>query len=347
MGGGGMRKRRVLVLMHEDSIPPDSLDGFPDKEIVGWKTEYDVVHTLKDLGHGVRPLGLRSDLGVLREAIVDWKPHVAFNLLEEFHDVGVYDQHVASYLELMRQPYTGCNPRGLMLTHDKALCKKILTYHRIRTPRFAVFPKGRSIQEPKRLAYPLFVKSLIEEGSVGIAQASVVHSFEKLKERVEFLHAEHLTHAIAEEYIEGRELYVAILGNRRLNALPIVELDFGDLSDGGAPIATSRVKWDWKYQEKHNIKINVVKDLSSEVERKVIRICKRIYRILSLSGYARIDLRLDAEGKIYVLEANPNADLAFGEEFAEAAKEDGISYEQLLQRVLTLGLNYQAEWRMV
>ena len=333
--------------MHEDNIPPDSLEGHSDKEVIGWRTEYDVVHTLNDIGHTVRPLGLRSDLGVLREAIVKWKPHVAFNLLEEFHDVGVYDQHVASYLELMRQPYTGCNPRGLMLTHDKALCKKILAYHRIRTPRFAVFSKGRVIREPKRLTYPLFVKSLIEEGSVGIAQASIVHSFQKLKERVEFLHAEHLTHAIAEEYIEGRELYVAIVGNRRREAFPIVELDFGDLAEGAAAIATSRVKWDWKYQKKHNIQIHLVKDLPADLEKNIFRLCKRIYRILSLSGYARIDLRLDASGRIHVLEANPNADIAYGEEFAEAAEAGGLSYEALLQRVLTLGLNYQAEWRLV
>ena len=333
--------------MHEDNIPPDSLEGHSDKEVIGWRTEYDVVHTLNDIGHTVRPLGLRSDLGVLREAIVEWKPHVAFNLLEEFHDVGVYDQHVASYLELMRQPYTGCNPRGLMLTHDKALCKKILAYHRVRTPRFAVFSKGRVIREPKRLTYPLFVKSLIEEGSVGIAQASIVHSFQKLKERVEFLHAEHLTHAIAEEYIEGRELYVAIVGNRRREAFPIVELDFGDLAEGAAAIATSRVKWDWKYQKKHNIQIHLVKDLPADLEKNIFRLCKRIYRILSLSGYARIDLRLDASGRIHVLEANPNADIAYGEEFAEAAEAGGLSYEALLQRVLTLGLNYQAEWRLV
>lgn len=342
-----MRKHRVLVLMHEDNIPPDSLEGHSDKEVIGWRTEYDVVHTLNDIGHTVRPLGLRSDLGVLREAIVEWKPHVAFNLLEEFHDVGVYDQHVTSYLELMRQPYTGCNPRGLMLTHDKALCKKILAYHRVRTPRFAVFSKGRVIREPKRLTYPLFVKSLIEEGSVGIAQASIVHSFKKLKERVEFLHAEHLTHAIAEEYIEGRELYVAIVGNRRREAFPIVELDFGDLAEGAAAIATSRVKWDWKYQKKHNIQIHLVKDLPADLEKNIFRLCKRIYRILSLSGYARIDLRLDASGRIHVLEANPNADIAYGEEFAEAAEAGGLSYEALLQRVLTLGLNYQAEWRLV
>jgi len=333
--------------MHEDNIPPDSLEGHSDKEVIGWRTEYDVVHTLNDIGHTVRPLGLRSDLGVLREAIVEWKPHVAFNLLEEFHDVGVYDQHVASYLELMRQPYTGCNPRGLMLTHDKALCKKILAYHRVRTPRFAVFSKVRVIREPKRLTYPLFVKSLIEEGSVGIAQASIVHSFQKLKERVEFLHAEHLTHAIAEEYIEGRELYVAIVGNRRREAFPIVELDFGDLAEGAAAIATSRVKWDWKYQKKHNIQIHLVKDLPADLEKNIFRLCKRIYRILSLSGYARIDLRLDASGRIHVLEANPNADIAYGEEFAEAAEAGGLSYEALLQRVLTLGLNYQAEWRLV
>ena len=169
-----MKKLRVLVLMHEDLIPPDTIEGASDKEIARWKAEYDVVTGLWHLGHEVRPLGMLDDLGVVREAIEQWKPHVAFNLLEEFHGVAVYDQHVVSFLELMRLPYTGCNPRGLMLAHDKALSKKILTYHRISTPRFSVFPLNRRTKRPQRLAFPLLVKSAVEDASLGISQASVV-----------------------------------------------------------------------------------------------------------------------------------------------------------------------------
>ena len=341
-----MRKLRVLVLMHEDNIPPESLEGYTDKEILDWKAEYDVVTTLRERGHEVRPLGVRSDLGVIRDTITEWKPHIAFNLLEEFHGVAVYDQHVISYLELMKQHYTGCNPRGLMLAHDKALSKKILSYHRIRVPKFAVFPIGRKVELPRNLTFPLFVKSLIEEGSYGISQASLVHSEEKLQERVDYLHTQLGTNVIAEEYIEGREIYVALLGNRRLQTFPILELVFGNMAEGAPLIATSKVKWDWKYQKEHDIKIAVVKDLSPELEKKIFRLAKRIYRTLSLSGYARIDFRLAVDEKMYVLEANPNADISYGEEMSEAAEAIDMSYDRLLEKILSLGLSYEAEWRM-
>ena len=341
-----MKRLRVLVLVHEDHVPPDSIEGFSDKEVLKWKAEYDVVSTLREIGHDVEPLGVRSDLGVIRDRIVEWKPHITFNLLEEFHGVGVYDQHVTSYLELMRQPYTGCNPRGLMLAHDKALTKKILSYHRIHVPRFVVFPRGRKVQLPPRVQFPLFVKSLTEEGSYGISQASIVNSEEKLIERIGYLHEQLETSAIAEEYIEGRELYVGVLGNRRLQTLPTLELVFENLPEGAHRIATSKVKWDWKYQEKRGIDIVRPKDLERDVERKIERLCKRIYRALNLSGYGRIDLRLRDSGEIYVLEANPNADVSDGEELSEAAELAGIKYPELLQKIINLGLSYEAEWRL-
>ena len=148
------RRMRVLVLMHEDLVPPDSIKGVSEKEMTPWKTEFDVVATLRDMGHEVLPLGVASDLGVLRDAILEFKPRITFNLLEEFHGVAVYDQHVVSYLELMKRRYTGCNPRGLMLAHDKALSKKLLSFHRVRVPEFAVFPPGGRIRKPRRLEYP-------------------------------------------------------------------------------------------------------------------------------------------------------------------------------------------------
>ena len=183
-----MRPRRLLVLMHEALVPPASIKGVPAKEVAEWKTEYDVVAGLSNLGHDVRPLGVSNDLGVLRDAIVDWKPDIHFNLLEEFHGVTIYDQHVVSYLELMQQCYTGCNPRGLMLAHDKALSKKILSYHRISVPDFTVYPLGRVVKRAQRLKFPLLVKSATEEASLGISQASIVTSDEKLKDRVAFVH---------------------------------------------------------------------------------------------------------------------------------------------------------------
>ena len=340
-----MRKRRVLVLVHSDLVPPDSLEGHDEKAIREWKTEYDVVSTLRNMGHDARPLGVSDDLGAIRIAIEEFKPHVCFNLLEEFHGVALYDQHVVSYLELMRQPYTGCNPRGLTLAHDKALSKKVLAYHRIQAPRFKVFPVGRKVKKPARLAYPLIVKSLTEDASLGISQASLVNNDEKLVERVRFMHEKIGTDAMADQYIDGRELYVGVLGNQRLQTLPIWELEFTNLPEGSAPIATEKVKWDEKYQEQIGIKTGPAKGLENGLAERILKTCKRTYRALGLSGYARIDLRLRADGAIFVIEANPNPQLAYDEEFAESAAHIKLKYEDVLHRILTLGLGYRAHWR--
>lgn len=340
-----MSKLRVLVLMHEDLVPPDSIQGLSDEQIAPWKSEYDVVAGLNELGHAVQPLGVKDDLGVVRQAILDWKPHLAFNLLEEFHGVAVYDQHVVSYLELMRQPYTGCNPRGLMLAHDKALSKKILTYHRISTPKFAVFPVKTAIKRPRRLEFPLLVKSVSEDASMGISQASLVTNDEKLIERVQFIHGQVKSDAIVEQYIEGRELYVGVIGNQRLETFAVWEMLFAKMPDDMPRFATAKVKFDAQYQEKYGIKTAAAKDLPVGKVKEIARLCRRLYRVLSLSGYARMDLRLAPDGRIYVLEANPNPNLAYGEDFAESAHSIGLSYEALLQRILNLGQRYHALWR--
>src|SRR5260370_21372631 len=236
----GMKQLRVLVLVHPDLMPPDSLEGRNEQEIHRCKTEYDVVSTLREAGHEVRPLGVQDELKPIRDAIESWKPDVVFNLLEQFHGEAVYDQNVASYLELLRIPYTGCNPRGLMLARGKDLSKTLVHYHRIPVPAFAVFPMHRKVRRPTRLGLPLIVKSLSEDSSYGISQASVVDTDEKLEERVTFIHERIGTAAIAEQYVEGRELYVGVLGNDRLRVLPVWELEFGNIGQGAWPTATEQ-----------------------------------------------------------------------------------------------------------
>ena len=334
-----MRKKRVLVLMHVDLVPPDDIAGKPDAEFFEYKTEYDVVTGLRDLGHEVQKLGLYDDLTPLRQAIQDFKPHIAFNLLDEFRGETMLDQNVVSYLELVQVPYTGCNPRGLMLARDKALSKKILHYHRIRVPRFAVVPAGRKLKrKPARLDYPLIVKSQVEEASLGIAEASIVNNDDKLAERVEFMHATVGTSLILEQYVDGRELYVGIMGNTRLQVLPVWELEMRRLRADAPRIATRQVKWNLQFQKRRGVKIGPARDLPPELERLLVKTSKRVYRLLQLSGFARIDFRLDAEGRPFFLEANPNADIGYGEEFAEAAEAAGIDYEPLLDRLLAIGL---------
>lgn len=333
-----MKKLRILVLLHPDLMPPDSIKGHSEKEINVWKTEYDVVSTLRAAGHEVMPLGVQYELKPIRDAIEEFKADVAFNLLEQFHGETAYDQNVASYLELLRIPYTGCNPRGLMLARGKALSKKLVAYHRIAVPAFAVFPVRRKVKRPARLRFPLIVKSVSEDASVGIAQASVVESDEKLEERVVFIHEKVGTDALVEQYIEGRELYVGVLGNDRLRVLPVWELEFGDMAEAGHGIATAKVKHDLEYQEKLGIKSGPAKDLSPELRTRIGNIAKRICRTLEMDGYSRVDFRLGADGVPYFLEANPNPEIAKVEDFAEAAAKDGIKYRDLLNRIVTLGI---------
>ncbi len=336
-----MKRTRVLVLVHEDLVPPDSIEGLSHKEILPFKTEYDVVASLENLGHAVEVLGVYDDLGVIRETIRRFKPRVVFNLLEEFHGESLYDQHVVSYLELLHQSYTGCNPRGLTLAHDKALSKKICAYHRIRVPGFAVFPRKRRVRRPKALSFPLIVKSLTLEGSVGIAQASIVWDDDKLRERVEYMHEQVGTDVIAEEYIEGRELYVGVLGNQRLNVFPTWELRFEKKPEWSQFIASDRLKWDLKYRDRIGAVTGPAEDLPSEVVWRIPRLTRRVCNALYITGYARLDMRLTDAGYLYLLEANPNPELSYGEDFAEAAEAAGISYNNLLERILQLGINYR------
>jgi D-alanine-D-alanine ligase len=335
------RKLRVLVLMHPDLIPPAevTLKG-EELEAANWKTEYDVLRTLRELGHEALPLGIRDELNPIRNALHDFKPHIAFNLLEGFADIAQFDQNVVAYLELLKMPYTGCNSRGLFLGRDKAIAKKLLTYHRIPVPAFAIFPRGRPVKRPRRLAFPLFVKSLTEDASIGISQASVVDSDEKLEERVRFIHEKVGTHALVEHYIEGRELYVGVLGNEQLRVLPVWELYFKNM-ENGHHIATERMKWSKAYQKKHGIDSGEAKELPDGVKDRVQLMCKRVYKTLMLSGCARVDLRLTADGQVYVIEANPNPQLSSDEDFAQSARKAGLDYPDLIQRLLNLGLRWE------
>lgn len=338
-----MKKLRVLVLVNEDLVPPDSIEGLSDEEIAPWKMEYDVTVTLREIGHDTRVVGVGSDLGAIGRALQEFKPQIVFNLLEEFSGLGTYVPYVLGYLELTNHAYTGCNPRGLVLSDNKVLMKKLLRYHRLPVPDFVVFPRGRAIKRPVRLGFPLIVKTAAEHGSVGISQASVVHDDEKLIERVRYLHEQQQTDALVEEYVDGRELYVGVMGNHRLRTLPVWEMCFENLAEGALPIATDRVKWDTRYQKQRGIKTRAAKDLDEAVAKRILHICRRTYKVLGQTGYARIDLRLTADGKPFVLESNPNPNLSFGEDFTESAESVGLSYEAVIQRIISLGLRYHRD----
>jgi len=342
-----VKKLRILVLVHETLVPPESLEGVAEQDAAELRTEFDVTSNLRRMGHDVRPIGIGDSLTELRTAIQEWQPQVCFNLLEEFGGIVTYDQHVVAYLELLRQAYTGCNPRGMMISRDKVLSKQILAWHRIATPQFAVFRRGGALRIPKSLRFPLFVKSATEDASLGISQASVVEDAGRLAERIEFIHGHTQSDALVEEYVEGRELYVGVMGNERIRTLTPWEFLFGELKQGRAAIATRKAKWDRGYQNRHGITSGKAVDLPAGLAEKLDRLARRIYRALHMTGYARIDFRVRADGTPLVLEANANPNLERAEDFAEAARHDGIDYPALLQKIITLGRGYRAEWRDV
>lgn len=342
-----MKRSSVLVVLHPSLMPPDTLEGQDPKAVAEWRTEYDVIQTLRASGHEVRALPVLDSITELRSTIADWQPDVVFNLLEEFDGIVSYDQHVIAFLEMLRQPYTGCNPRGLLLSRDKALCKQVFAFHRIPSPQFQVFPRGQRVKLPRKLRFPLFVKSSTDDASLGIAQASVVDDPARLKERIEFVLEQHKSDVLVEEYIEGRELYVGMMGNDRLTRFPVWELNFGSMAASGSAIATRKVKWDLKYRAKYGIDSQPAVDLPAGTEARLDRLCRRIYRALGLTGYARMDFRMRADGSLYVLEANANPHLAQEEDFARSAAVAGRNYGELLDSIVKLGLTYPAQWRVM
>lgn len=340
-----MKGRRILVLVHEDLVPPESKRGHSVREMQDWKTEYAVVNTLRRIGHEVRVVGVADDLMPIRRAVEEQGTELVFNLLMEFQDVGFYQAHVASYLELLNVPFTGCNALGILLARDKAVAKKVLRYHRVPTPSFAVFRRGQRAGPRRGLRFPLIVKSLDEEASFGISQASVVYDAEHLAERVAFVHEKTAGDAIAEEYIEGRELTVGVIGNERLAAFPVWELFFENLPEGSLPIATEKAKFDLNYQKRNRVKSGPADPMPERQQAEIQRLARRVYRVLNLSGYARLDLRLTPDGIPFVIEANATPDIADDEDLARAAQAAGVSYESLLQRIVQLGLSYRPRWR--
>lgn len=333
------KKLRVIMLADEKLLPAGELKDFSEKQRELRKTEFDVRDAIEALGHEVFSIGVSDDLSTIRGAIDAHKPHVAFNLVEEFGGIGHFDQHVVSYLELRRQAYTGCNPRGLTLARDKALTKKILAYHGLKVPEFAIFAKRRATARPAGLAFPLFVKSLTEEGSAGISGASIVHDDDKLKERVEFIQRTTDSTAIAEQFIEGREIYIGVMGNDRVTVLPAWEFAMTKKEDGAPLIASGRAKWDPEYQRQMGLETGPAK-LTKKMQAELAELSKQIYRLLGMSGYARLDFRVTANGDAYLLEANPNPQIAKDEDFALSAKHVGMDYPELIEQLMHFGRKY-------
>jgi D-alanine-D-alanine ligase len=328
----------VIVLCHEDLVPPARCKGLSRRAIDAFRTEWDVASGLRRAGHEVRFVGISDDLEPLRQGVEAWRPHAVFNLLMEFRNEGALQAQVAAYLELLGVPATGPDARAIAVTRDKALAKRILLYHGLPTPAFALHPRRGPAEGVASLAFPQIVKSREEEASLGIAQASLVRDRVRLRERVAFVHRRIGTDAIVEEYVDGRELTVGVIGNSRPSALPAWELRFARLPQTSAAIATARAKFDDAYRRRLGIRSGRARGLSPQAEAGIRRLATRAYRVLGLSGYGRIDLRLPADGPAQVIEVNATPDVARSEDFAASARAAGIPYPRLLERILGLAL---------
>ncbi len=329
------RKLNITTLVDEwtiDTHDPEFREK-PEKP----STESHVIKTLRELGHDVSVLGCKDNIAIVTTALNKEKPDLVFNLTEQLGGDRRMDMNIAAVLEMLGIPFTGSGPAGLMLCRDKRLCKQLLTLHRIRVPSFTSIAPKHKVRIPKSLNYPLIIKPAFEDSSEGISNASVVNNETALMERVKFVHQGWDQPVIAEEYIEGRELYISIIGNKHLTVLPIRECIFDTDSSEGPQITTYRVKWNAEYRKKWGIEFGFAK-LDAAIVKNIERTCKRVYRLLQIRDYGRIDIRLTPENKLVVLEVNPNADIAYGEEIAEAAEKGGIKYEQLINRIIYLAM---------
>ena len=321
---------KITAIVEEVNIPkedPEFKTAPPARSM-----EHDVIRALRELGHEVSILGIYDRVEPIVEGIEKNPPDLVFNLVEQFANDRRHDKNVAGLLEMMDIPFTGTGSAGLMLCRDKALCKQLLATWNVKVPGFRIFPVGRPVSVPRSLGFPVVAKPAYADGSEGISNASLAKDPGELKERVDFLHDRFKQDVIAEEYVEGRELYIGVLGNRKLTVLPPYEIRFGT-EEGGPVLATYRVKWNKQYRERWKIEFGL-SDLDRKVMARVTEACCRAYRILQLRDYARMDLRLTPEGRVVILEANPNPDITRGEEMAEAAKKSGIDYKDFIRGIV-------------
>ena len=327
---------KVLVLfdMARKAAPGETFSPQVLQEKEDKQTEADVLSCLERLGHEVQTLPVFNDVVSIIDKLKEFAPDVVFNLTESFHHNRAHEPNIPALLELMRVRYTGAKPDGLILCKDKALAKKVLLYHRLRVPHFVISPESRPLKRLRRFVFPAFVKPVGEESSDGIAKASFAKSEEEALERAHFIHEKFQCDALIEEYIEGRELYLSVMGNRKLMVFPPREIFFEQMPEDEPKFATFKAKWDDAYRKKWGIKNGPASELPAGLQEKLTRLARKVYRVLKIRGLGRIDVRLTASGEIVIIEANPNPSLAREEDFAQAAASAGLEYDHLIQKIL-------------
>ena len=330
-----------VVVLYDRWEEPDEAGATADKApltrtLDKKEVEEEVAETLGKLGHEATLHVLDGSLKGLH-ALARMECDLVFNLAESFAGNDTADYCIAAYLELIQKRFTGAGSHGLLFAQDKGVAKKILEFHGVHTPVFARSYRGR-LDFSHDLEFPVIVKPAREDGSIGIEFNAVVSSIRELMERIDWLHANFDSPVLIEEYVEGREIYVGVLGNDNPTALPVVELDLSKLPEGTPRIAGAEVKWGKGTRAYRDTKSAVAEDLSEETVNQLQTTAIAVYQALELRDYARIDMRLRPDGRVAVIEANPNPWLASKAEFAMAARKSGRNYTQLIEEIVELAI---------
>jgi D-alanine-D-alanine ligase len=327
---------KVLVLfdLARPTDPDETFASLVPEEKKDKPTERDIIRCLQRLSHEVETLAVFENVAAIVEKIKTFQPDVVFNLIESFHQDRSYEPNIPALLELLKVPYTGASPEALVLCKDKALAKKVLSYHHMRMARFVVSHRKRPLKRLRRFVFPAFVKPASQESSDGISQASFARNEEETLERARFVHEKLACDALIEEYIEGRELYASVLGGRRLTVFPPREIFFEQVPEDAPKFATFKAKWDEAYRKKWGIRNGPAGPLPEGVERRLAMMARKVYQVLKIRGLGRLDVRLAPNGDLVFMEANPNPSLAHDEDFAQAALAAGVTYDQLIQTIL-------------
>ena len=334
-----MGKLKIIVLydrvLVDESEEPAAGDKAPVVRTLDKKeVEEEVADALTKLGHDPVMYELdgtqKSLLGLGRVEC-----DLVFNLAESFADDDTADFKIAAFMELLGKKYTGTGTHGLMLAQDKAVAKKIFAFHGIHTPTFAKSYRGR-LDFSHDLQFPVIVKPAREDGSIGIEFSAVVNSIRELMERMDWLHAHFDSPVLIEEYIDGREMYVGVIGNDNAEALPIVELDLSKLPGGTPRIAGAEVKWGKGTKAYRDTKSAIATDVPDDTMQTLQQTAIAAYQALELRDYGRVDMRLQPDGKVHVIDVNPNPWLSSRAEFVMAARKSGRTYSRLVEEIVEL-----------
>lgn len=333
-----MSKKLKILALFDINLPLDDfskVSEFLKQE--SWRDERDVITALKKSGHEVLAFGVYDKIEPLFFYIQKEKPNLIFNMCEGLAHMRHFEAQLIAFIELLQIPYTGSGWNALNICKDKALSKQLLSVRNIRVPQFLKIDQTAKKNLLDDFIFPAIVKPLNLEASEGISQASIVKNPDEAWSRIAYLRDSLHSEAIVEEFISGREVYVGILGNQRLEVFPPIELFFKNCINIEDKIASYKVKWDKNHRKKLGVSTGPARKMKVPVLHELEVSAKIIYKTLGLKGYARLDFRINQSGEIYFLEANPNPSISRADDFAKAAKSAGYEYEDLIESIVALG----------